>query len=64
VLGPVPAVLPVAGLGHREGVRALLRVPRAHGAALAAALRAAQGVRSTRKAADPVRVQVDPVEIG
>jgi primosomal protein N' (replication factor Y) len=56
VLGPVP--------GRREGVRALVRVPRAHGAGLAAALRAAQGVRSARKAAETVRVQIDPPDIG
>jgi primosomal protein N' (replication factor Y) len=48
--------------GPRE--RALLRVPRARGRALAAALHAAQAARSTRKAADPVRVRLDPVEIG
>jgi primosomal protein N' (replication factor Y) len=56
VLGPVP--------GREGAVRALVRVPKAHGAALARALRAAQGVRSARKAPDPVRVQIDPVEIG
>jgi primosomal protein N' (replication factor Y) (superfamily II helicase) len=44
--------------------RALLRVPRAEGKALAAALHAAQAGRTARKAADPVRVRLDPVEIG
>ncbi|MEO5875766.1 MAG: primosomal protein N' [Streptosporangiaceae bacterium] len=54
VLGPVPA---------QEQERALLRVPRAQGTALARALKEAQGVRSARKAVDPVRVQVDPLEL-
>jgi primosomal protein N' (replication factor Y) (superfamily II helicase) len=44
--------------------RALVRVPRAEGKALAAALHAAQAGRTARKAADPVRVRLDPVEIG
>ncbi len=44
--------------------RALLRVPRAEGKALAAALHAAQAARSARKAPDPVRVRLDPPEIG
>jgi primosomal protein N' (replication factor Y) len=50
VLGPVPA-------GDSE--RMLVRVPRADGRTLAAALAAAQAVRTARKAADPVRVQLD-----
>ncbi|WP_174534477.1 primosomal protein N' [Micromonospora chalcea] len=53
VLGPVPA---------DEGrERMLVRVPRARAAALAEALHAAAGQRSARKAADPVRLQVDPL---
>ncbi|MER7459404.1 primosomal protein N' [Micromonospora sp. NPDC126480] len=55
VLGPVPAD------GERE--RMLVRVPRARAAALAAALHAAAGVRAARKAADPVRLQVDPLTL-
>jgi primosomal protein N' (replication factor Y) len=54
-LGPVPA-----GEGQE---RMLLRVPRSAGLALAAALHAAAGVRSAKKAPDPVRVQVDPLEL-
>jgi len=54
-LGPVPA-----GDGAE---RLLLRVPRADGTALAAALHAAAAVRSARKAPDPVRVQLDPLEL-
>jgi len=44
--------------------RALLRVPRGDGRALAAALHAAQAVRTARKASDPVRVRLDPAAIG
>jgi primosomal protein N' (replication factor Y) len=67
VLGPVE--LEPERPGGREGdtdvrERALVRVPRAEGKALAAALHAAQAGRTARKAADPVRVRLDPVEIG
>jgi primosomal protein N' (replication factor Y) (superfamily II helicase) len=55
VLGPVPA--------GDAAERLLLRVPRADGAALAAALHAAAAVRSARKAPDPVRIQLDPLEL-
>jgi primosomal protein N' (replication factor Y) len=54
VLGPVP---------HGEGERALVRCPRADGAALATALYAALGVRSARKAPEPLRVELDPLEL-
>jgi primosomal protein N' (replication factor Y) len=54
-LGPVPA--------GDAAERLLLRVPRADGAALAAALHAAAAVRSARKSPDPVRVQLDPLEL-
>ncbi|WP_018657335.1 primosomal protein N' [Actinomadura flavalba] len=57
VLGPVP----IDGEDTRE--RALIRVPRPAGRALAAALHAATGVRSTRKATETVRVQMDPLEM-
>lgn len=60
VLGPVP-VPRRDGTGDAEQV--LLRVPRSAGSALAAALHAAAGVRSARKARDPVRVQVDPRDL-
>lgn len=56
LLGPVP--LP------DEGERLLLRVPRQSGNALAKALYDAQAVRSAKKDSDPVRVQIDPVDIG
>lgn len=54
-LGPVPA--------GEDQERMLLRTTRSGGAALAAALREASGVRSARKAPDPVRVQVDPLQL-
>jgi hypothetical protein len=38
-------------------------VPRRGGAALAASLRAAQAIRTARKDARPVRVQLDPAEL-
>jgi primosomal protein N' (replication factor Y) len=44
-------------------VRALVRVPRSASMSLAAALRAAQAVRSARKDPGPVRVQLDPAEL-
>jgi primosomal protein N' (replication factor Y) (superfamily II helicase) len=59
VLGPVPA----GGNDEDETERMLLRVPRRDGPALAAALAAAQAVRTARKTGDPVRVQVDPLDL-
>jgi primosomal protein N' (replication factor Y) len=51
---------PVALDGAEPGqMRAVVRVPRAHGAALSEALGEVQRVRSARKL-DPVRIQVDP----
>ena len=61
VLGPVP--VPQAGADAQQKERALVRVPRAAGRALARALKEAQGVRSARKAAETVRVQIDPLEL-
>jgi primosomal protein N' (replication factor Y) len=55
LLGPVPAE------PGRE--RMLLRVARSRAMALAAALHAAAGVRSARRATDPVRIQVDPLDL-
>jgi primosomal protein N' (replication factor Y) len=66
VLGPVE-IEPDAAAGPADGEvreRALLRVPRAAGRALATALHAAQASRTARKATDPVRVRLDPVELG
>ncbi len=44
-------------------VRALIRVPRAEGSALAKALQSAQAIRSPRKDHGSVRVQLDPAEL-
>ncbi|MEV4282839.1 primosomal protein N' [Actinoplanes xinjiangensis] len=55
VLGPVPA--------DDEQERMLLRVTRSRAADLAHALHEAAGVRSARKAALPVRIQVDPADL-
>jgi primosomal protein N' (replication factor Y) len=77
VLGPVPAGGgPGGGAsgggssagesaigGPDEQVRVLVRVPRPAGAALAASLRGAQAIRTARKDARPVRVQLDPAEL-
>ena len=72
VLGPVP--LPSSGPGRPRGTggpppgesweRALLRVPPGSGAALAAALKAAQAGRLARGGAEPVRIRIDPPDIG
>lgn len=55
VLGPVP--------DGDDVHRVLVRVPRAQGAALAAALHAAAGVRSARRAPGTVRIRIDPREL-
>jgi len=47
----------------QEKVRALIRISRSRGPALAGALQAAQAVRSARKDAGVVRVQLDPPEL-
>ena len=67
----LPAVAHVLGpvllAGHAADPamsRALVRVPRADGLRLAAALQAAQGVRSARKAGGSVRVVIDPITLG
>ncbi len=72
VLGPVPLPPVPAGRPRRPGDpppgehwhRVLLRVPPGSGGALAAALKTAQIARITRKEPDPVRVRIDPQEIG
>jgi primosomal protein N' (replication factor Y) (superfamily II helicase) len=63
VLGPLE--LPgERGQPDERRERALVRVPRVHGADLATALKAAMSVRSARKAAETVRVVLDPAEVG
>jgi primosomal protein N' (replication factor Y) len=72
VLGPVPVPVAVAGGPRRVGgpplgerwERALIRVRPGSGSALASALKSAQAARMARGAAEPVRVRVDPPDIG
>jgi primosomal protein N' (replication factor Y) len=61
LLGPVPEAPRPGQDGERE--RFLVRVPRADGLALARALADVQGVRSARKVAEHVRVQLDPLDL-
>ncbi len=61
LLGPVPEPPRPGQEGERE--RYLVRVPRAQGAALAHALTEVQGVRSAKKVAEHVRVQLDPLDL-
>jgi primosomal protein N' (replication factor Y) (superfamily II helicase) len=65
VLGPVPVVNGAGpeDPGPERTVRMLIRVGRPDGTALAAALRAEQAVRSARKDAGVVRLQLDPAEL-
>ncbi|MFV8311560.1 primosomal protein N' [Mycobacteroides chelonae] len=68
LLGPVD--LPVgarrpAGISDGvEVVRMLVRVPRAAGLEMAAALRRGVATLSARRDAEPVRVQIDPLHVG
>jgi primosomal protein N' (replication factor Y) len=76
LIGPVPLSAPEQGpppdcdgppgagadFGH-ERVRALIRIPRRDGLALAAALHAAQAARTARKETGQLRVQLDPPEL-
>ncbi|MGW7419488.1 primosomal protein N' [Streptomyces sp. NPDC054813] len=72
VLGPVPVPVVRAGAPRRAGApppgehweRVLVRVPPGSGAALAAALKAAQAARMARGNGEAVRVRVDPPDIG
>jgi primosomal protein N' (replication factor Y) len=76
ILGPVPVDRPrtrpadpraaeAGGQGDddRPRERLMVRVPRSRGADLSKAVKAAGGVRSARKAPDPVQVQVDPLDL-
>lgn len=66
VLGPVPvpsAPTRVPTVGLEPDVRALLRVPRARGAALARAVAASLATRSARREGGSVRVQLDPADL-
>jgi len=69
VLGPVPQPEPLApgGTAVQESldppVRTLVRVPVAHGRALARSLAASLAVRSARREGGTVRVRLDPEEM-
>jgi primosomal protein N' (replication factor Y) (superfamily II helicase) len=65
VLGPVPVATAASGPGVSAETqeRALIRIARRDGLALARALHAAQATRSARKDGGPVRVQLDPAEV-
>jgi primosomal protein N' (replication factor Y) len=72
VLGPVPLPVAPSGGPRRTGdpppgeqwERVLLRVRPGNGGALAAALKSAQVARMARRQSDPVRVRIDPPDIG
>ncbi|MFE5028977.1 primosomal protein N' [Streptomyces sp. NPDC056656] len=72
VLGPVPVPDAAPGPARRPGApppgehweRVLVRVPPGSGAALASALKHAQAARMARGGTEPVRVRVDPPDIG
>ncbi|MFF1519949.1 primosomal protein N' [Streptomyces sp. NPDC058305] len=72
VLGPVPIPAAEAARGRRPGgpptgepaERVLVRVPPGSGAALAAALKHAQAARMARGGTEPVRIRIDPLDIG
>jgi len=63
VLGPVPVGEAEDGALEPD-VRAIVRVPRPRGAALARALAASLAVRSARREGGSVRVVLDPTELG
>ncbi|MEU2244257.1 MULTISPECIES: primosomal protein N' [Streptomyces] len=72
VLGPVPLPVVRPGGPRRPGdppageqwERALVRVPPGSGAALAAALKVARATGLARGGGEPVRIRVDPPDIG
>ena len=72
VLGPVPLPVPDPGRPRRPGdpppgevwERALVRVRPGQGAALAAALKAARAARLVKREGEPVRVRIDPPDLG
>ncbi|MEU7103624.1 primosomal protein N' [Streptomyces sp. NPDC046215] len=72
VLGPVPLPVTAPGRPRRPGdappgerwERALLRVRPGQGGELAAALKAARAARLARRDGEPVRLRIDPPDIG
>jgi primosomal protein N' (replication factor Y) len=71
-LGPVPLWRPrragadsaAADSTADQHVRALVRVPPADRKPLAAALKTLAAAQSARKASEPVRIEIDPAELG
>ncbi|MCX5045226.1 primosomal protein N' [Aldersonia sp. NBC_00410] len=63
-LGPVPMPDAAQRQAPTDVQRLLLRVPKSAGLSLSRSLAAAQAVRSARKADPPVRVQIDPIDLG
>jgi primosomal protein N' (replication factor Y) len=71
-LGPVPlwrprragADIAAAGSTADQHVRALVRVPPTDRKSLAAALKTLAAAQSARKSGEPVRIEVDPAELG
>ncbi|MER5974432.1 primosomal protein N' [Streptomyces sp. NPDC002055] len=72
VLGPVPLPVGEPGRPRRPGdpppgeqwERVLLRVCPGSGAALASAVKTAQAARAVRREGDPVRIRIDPPDLG
>ncbi len=72
ILGPVPVPSAEPGRPRRPGdappgetwERALIRVVPGRGAALARALKSALAARMAKGATDPVRIRIDPPDIG
>ncbi|MBB3665777.1 primosomal protein N' (replication factor Y) [Prauserella sediminis] len=62
ILGPVP-LGEVDEDGNAERERALVRVPRGDGRALAAAVHTLNAVRGARKEQEPVRIRLDPLDL-
>ena len=62
VLGPVP-LGEVDEEGNTERERALVRVSRPEGKALAASIHAAAARRDAKKATEPIRIQLDPLNL-
>jgi primosomal protein N' (replication factor Y) len=62
ILGPVP-IGDVDADGNAERERALVRVSRTDGKTLASAVHAAAARRDARKAPDPIRIQLDPLDL-
>jgi len=62
ILGPVP-LPPAPGSPGEERERALIRIGRENGRALATMLAEAVSVRTARKEPEPIRVRLDPLEL-